>query len=89
MGDAAAAVAALSAAVGEAPYRERRWELLALGLYRGGRQAHALAELRRARSLLVDELGIEPGPELRSLESRMLTHDPTLLGPTHTAPPIP
>jgi predicted ATPase/DNA-binding SARP family transcriptional activator len=89
LGDSAAAVAALSAAVGEAPYRERRWELLALGLYRGGRQAHALAELRRARSLLVDELGIEPGPELRSLESRMLTHDPTLLGPTHTAPPIP
>jgi predicted ATPase/DNA-binding SARP family transcriptional activator len=88
LGDAAAAVAALSAAVAEAPYRERRWELLALGLYRSGRQAHALAELRRARGLLVDELGVEPGPALRDLERRMLTHDPTLLGPRTIAAPL-
>ncbi|SOB88818.1 BTAD domain-containing putative transcriptional regulator [Streptomyces sp. 1331.2] len=78
-GDTARAVAALSQAVVEAPYRERRWELLALGLYRTGRQGHALAELRRVRVLLRDELGAEPGAALRELEKRMLAHDPGLL----------
>ncbi|PXX71057.1 putative ATPase [Nocardia tenerifensis] len=78
-GDATAAVVALSGTITEAPYRERRWELLALALYRSGRQAQALAELRRVRDLLVDELGIEPGPALRELADRMLAHDPRLL----------
>ncbi|PXX58695.1 putative ATPase [Nocardia tenerifensis] len=78
-GDATAAVVALSATITEAPYRERRWELLALALYRSGRQAQALAELRRVRDLLVDELGIEPGPALRELADRMLAHDPRLM----------
>ncbi|MGW4242287.1 AfsR/SARP family transcriptional regulator [Nocardia sp. NPDC004722] len=80
-GDTAAAVAALSEAVTFAPYRERRWELLALALYRSGRQAQALAELRRVRELLIEELGIEPGPALRELEQRMLDQDPELLLP--------
>ncbi|WP_327141029.1 ATP-binding protein [Nocardia sp. NBC_01327] len=78
-GDTATAVADLSEAVTAAPFRERRWELLALGLYRSGRQAHALAELRRVRELLIEELGVEPGPALRGLEQRMLDHDPNLL----------
>ncbi|MEU4930746.1 BTAD domain-containing putative transcriptional regulator [Streptomyces yokosukanensis] len=86
-GDTARAVAALSQAVIEAPYRERRWELLALGLYRSGRQGHALAELRRVRGLLVGELGTEPGPALRALERRMLVHDPSLLIVPEPAPP--
>ena len=85
LGQTSTAVAALSEAVITAPYRERRWELLALGLYRGGRQAHALAELRRARRLLLEELGTQPSPALRDLEQRLLTHDPTLLRP-ETAP---
>ncbi|MET9491615.1 BTAD domain-containing putative transcriptional regulator [Nocardia sp. NPDC006630] len=78
-GDTATAVADLSEAVTAAPFRERRWELLALGLYRSGRQAHALAELRRVRELLIEELGVEPGPALRGVEQRMLDHDPDLL----------
>ncbi|HEX4250806.1 MAG TPA: BTAD domain-containing putative transcriptional regulator, partial [Pseudonocardia sp.] len=78
-GDASGAVAALSEAVAAAPYRERRWELLVLGLYRGGRQGHALAELRRVRELLAEELGVDPGPGLRQLEQRLLNHDPRLL----------
>jgi DNA-binding SARP family transcriptional activator len=78
LGDAATAVAALSAAVITAPYRERRWELLALGLYRGARQAEALAQLRRARTVLAGELGIRPGPVLCELERRILAHDPAL-----------
>ncbi|MEV6256727.1 ATP-binding protein [Nocardia sp. NPDC051929] len=78
-GDTPTAVADLSEAVTAAPFRERRWGLLALGLYRSGRQVQALAELRRVRELLVEELGVEPGPALRLLERRMLDHDPGLL----------
>ncbi|GAB2529685.1 BTAD domain-containing putative transcriptional regulator [Nocardia heshunensis] len=78
-GDTTQAVAELSEAVIETPFRERRWELLALGLYRTGRQAQALDELRRVRGLFVDELGVEPGPALRELERRILDHDPGLL----------
>ncbi|MFI6044731.1 BTAD domain-containing putative transcriptional regulator [Nocardia sp. NPDC051321] len=86
-GDIAGAVASLSEAVTEAPYRERRWELLALGLYRSGRQSQALAELRRVRELLINELGIEPGPVLRSLEQHMLAHEPRLLAVGSPKPP--
>ena len=89
LGEVAPAVAALSEAVIAAPYRERRWELLVLGLYRGGRQADALAELRRARQLLANDLGAEPGPALRELEQRVLAHDPTLLGPNTAPTPTP
>lgn len=84
-GDTSAAVADLTEAVAEMPYRERRWELLALGLYRSGRQGHALAELRRVRELLVDELGVDPGPALRDLERRMLDQDPVLMPPATDA----
>ncbi|MGW4245184.1 AfsR/SARP family transcriptional regulator [Nocardia sp. NPDC004722] len=89
VGDTTRAVAELSEAVIETPFRERRWELLALGLYRTGRQAQALDELRRVRGLFVDELGVEPGPALRELERRILHHDPGLLlvrAPTAIAP---
>ncbi|MEV6217094.1 BTAD domain-containing putative transcriptional regulator [Nocardia sp. NPDC051833] len=78
-GELATVVADLGEAVTAAPFRERRWELLASALYRSGRQAQALAELRRVRELLVAELGVEPGPALRSLERRMLEQDPGLL----------
>ena len=81
-GDVARAVAALSEGVAAAPYRERRWELLALALYRSGRQAHALSELRRVRRLMIEELGVEPGPALRALEQRILTGDASLMATT-------
>jgi predicted ATPase len=61
------------------PYRERRWALLILGLYRSGRQGEALAALRRVRNLLTEDQGIGPGPELRELEQRVLSQDPDLL----------
>jgi DNA-binding SARP family transcriptional activator len=66
--------------VAEHPLRERLWEALLLALYRAGRQAEALAAYRRAHALLREELGVEPGPRLRSLEARILAHDPTLSG---------
>src|ERR687891_305904 len=58
--------------------RERFWAQLMLALYRSGRQAEALDAYRRARQTLVSQLGIEPGPELREFERRILAHDPTL-----------
>jgi len=73
------ALPGLQAAVDDAPLRERRWGLLALALYRSGRQADALRALATVRDRLVDELGLELGPELRELERGILGHDPALL----------
>ncbi|SUD49035.1 Probable regulatory protein embR [Nocardia otitidiscaviarum] len=77
-GDPTATVAALEAHLHEHPLRERAWWLLALALYRGGRQADALTALRTVRERLRDELGVDPGPDLRDLEAAMLAQDPSL-----------
>jgi DNA-binding SARP family transcriptional activator len=60
------------------PLRERLHAQRMLALYRSGRQAEALDEYRRTRELLVGELGIEPGPELKELEAAILRQDPEL-----------
>jgi predicted ATPase/DNA-binding SARP family transcriptional activator len=85
LGQEASAVAELEGLVRAAPYRERRWELLVLGLYRSGRQAEALAAVRRVRGLLADQLGVDPGPELQRLEQQVLRQDPDLL-PVRASP---
>ncbi|MEV4299814.1 AfsR/SARP family transcriptional regulator [Microbispora rosea] len=72
LGRAAEAVPDLDAHASGHPWREEAWRLLALALYRSGRQGDALAVLRRARALLVDELGVDPGPGLRRLETDIL-----------------
>jgi DNA-binding SARP family transcriptional activator len=72
-------VGELRALVAEHPLRERLRAQLMVALYRSGRQAEALETMRSGRSLLVEELGIEPGPELRRLERMILAHDPELL----------
>jgi len=61
------------------PLRERFWQQRLLALYRSGRQAEALRAYRELRSRLVEELGIEPSPQLRELEVRILRQDPSLL----------
>jgi predicted ATPase/DNA-binding SARP family transcriptional activator len=60
------------------PYRERRWELLMLALYRAGRQSEALEAFARARELLDRDLGIEPSLALRRLQQAVLSQDPAL-----------
>jgi DNA-binding SARP family transcriptional activator len=73
-----AAVAELTEAVVAHPLREQLQAQLALALYRSGRQADALRALDRAGRMLRDELGVEPGRELRELEAAILRHDPDL-----------
>ncbi|MFJ4629719.1 BTAD domain-containing putative transcriptional regulator [Streptomyces sp. NPDC088847] len=64
--------------VGENPLRERFRGQLMLALYRSGRQAEALESFRQGRTLLMDELGLQPGEDLRRLEQAVLTEDPSL-----------
>ncbi|MFI7694115.1 BTAD domain-containing putative transcriptional regulator [Nonomuraea sp. NPDC049655] len=81
LGRAAEAVPDLDSHVAEHPWREDAWRLLALALYRTGRQGDALAVLRRARTLLAEHLGVDPGPRLRRLESDILHQDSGLAAP--------
>jgi predicted ATPase/DNA-binding SARP family transcriptional activator len=67
---------ALRSALADNQFRERLWGQLMLALYRSGRQADALETFQEARSVLADELGLEPGPELRRLQEAILAHDP-------------
>ena len=62
------------------PFREGLWALLMTALYRVGRQADALAAFQHARNHLVEQLGVEPGPRLKDVESRILDHDERLRG---------
>ena len=64
--------------VAEQPTREQLAGHLMLALYRCGRQAEALDAYRSAREKLADDLGIEPGPELRALQDAVLRHDESL-----------
>ncbi|WP_158579955.1 BTAD domain-containing putative transcriptional regulator [Geodermatophilus marinus] len=78
VGRADSAVTDLQRLVVEHPLRERLWARLVTALYAADRQADALDALRRCTELLRDELGIDPGPELRDLERAVLTQDPKL-----------
>ncbi|GAA0356064.1 hypothetical protein GCM10009530_01490 [Microbispora corallina] len=71
------------------PLREEAWRLLALALYRQGRQGDALVALREARGVLAEELGVDPGPALQRLEADILAQSPTLdLRPLPAAAPL-
>ncbi|MBF6060433.1 AfsR/SARP family transcriptional regulator [Nocardia terpenica] len=72
------AIPDLDAHLTDHPWREEAWRLLALALYRTGRQADSLAVLRRARTTLADQLGLDPSRKLRQLESDILTQAPHL-----------
>ncbi|HSB85042.1 MAG TPA: BTAD domain-containing putative transcriptional regulator, partial [Ilumatobacteraceae bacterium] len=72
------AAAELEGLVREHPLRERLWAQLMIALYRCGRQSDSLRAYQRAREVLTEELGLDPGPELRQLEQRVLAHDASL-----------
>ena len=81
LGRARELIGELELAVAEEPLRERRWALLMLALYRSGRQADALGAYHRARAVLRDEVGVDPGAELQRLHLDMLEQAPSLLAP--------
>ncbi len=72
------AVAELRGALSRSPTRERRAELLAVALYRSGRQEDALAVIAQVRHDLRERLGLDPGPALRIVEQQVLDHAPEL-----------
>ena len=72
----------LEALVAEHPLRERLRGQLMLAFYRSGRQAEASDVFQRTRETLVEELGMEPGPDLQKLLGQILNQDPQLNPPT-------
>ncbi|MFE5793791.1 BTAD domain-containing putative transcriptional regulator [Streptomyces sp. NPDC056503] len=87
VGAHAEAVSELTALTAAHPLRERLRELLMLALYRGGRQAEALAVYADTRRLLADELGVDPTPELSRLQQRILQGDTELARPVEEQAP--
>jgi DNA-binding SARP family transcriptional activator len=85
LGRHADVVGELEALIADNPLRERLRAQLVLALYRSRRQAEALDAYKAARRALVDELGIEPSPELQELERRILRQDPSLELPERAA----
>ncbi len=86
LGRHAALAGELAALARQHPLRERLWALAMLALYRCGRRAEALAGYTEARRVLLAELGVEPGAELRQLQERVLAADPAL-EPATARPP--
>lgn len=89
LGRHTALISELRSLTAQHPLRERFWAQLTTALYRSGRQAEALAAYGSVAQLLSDELGIDPGPELRELHQAVLTADPVLATPEMlpTSPP--
>jgi len=84
-GDTAGLIAELTALITENPVRETLVHLLMTVLYRQGRAAEALLAFESARARFADELGVDPGPELRQLHEQILRNDPGLV----PAPEVP
>ncbi|GLW68039.1 hypothetical protein Kpho02_03380 [Kitasatospora phosalacinea] len=85
-GDARTAARDAAALVEDHPLREEAWRLLVLALWHGGRQAEALAAVRRARGYFAAELGLDPGPLLTAVESAILQQRTEELAPRRTPP---
>lgn len=79
LGESSSLIADLRSAVVVAPLDERLWGHLALAQYRSGRQADALRSLADARRVLLEHVGVDPGPALKALESDILDQSPSLI----------
>ena len=89
LGEHATVLALTEQSTARDPLRERGWSLHALALARAGRQAEALDAIRRLRRLLLEELGLDPGREVRDLESALLQQDEAVLtGWLRSAAPV-
>ncbi|WP_199820465.1 AfsR/SARP family transcriptional regulator [Streptomyces sp. NRRL F-2664] len=86
LGESGGLVSELRALITQHPLRETLRGQLMLALYRSGRQAEALKEYAEVRGLLVDELGIDPGPRLARLYEAILRDDPELAAPQRPGP---
>jgi WD40 repeat protein/DNA-binding SARP family transcriptional activator len=82
-------LAELEVLVARDPLREGLQAQRMLALYRSGRQAQALQAYRQARSALVEQIGVEPGPALRELHDAILRQDPQLDPQAHESEPLP
>ncbi|HEX2577690.1 MAG TPA: BTAD domain-containing putative transcriptional regulator, partial [Aquihabitans sp.] len=82
LGRHATVVPEIEQTVSDHPYRERFTAQLMTALYRCGRQADALRALERARRTLLEEVGLDPSPDLMALEAAILAHDPSLRAPS-------
>ena len=88
LGQAVGVVAELEQLIEQNPLWERPRGQLMLALYQSGRQAEALEVYRATRTRLADELGIEPTPELQTLEREILNHDPRLKPVIRASPEV-
>ncbi|WP_404958638.1 BTAD domain-containing putative transcriptional regulator [Streptomyces sp. 147326] len=86
LGESGELISGLRALITQHPLRETLRGQLMLALYRSGRQAEALKEYGEVRELLVDELGIDPGPRLARLYEAILRDSPELAAPERPAP---
>ncbi len=82
LGQVEQALAELEPLLTAMPYRERLWGQRMLGQYRSGRGEEALQTFQPARTILIAEIGLEPGKELQTLQQRILDQDPSLLPDT-------
>ncbi|MFD4132197.1 BTAD domain-containing putative transcriptional regulator [Streptomyces goshikiensis] len=86
VGDSAGVVARAALLTRDEPLREEGWRLHALALWAAGRQADALSALRRARAVLAEEAGLDPGAALVGLERAILAQDDRVLRQATAAP---
>jgi DNA-binding SARP family transcriptional activator len=89
LGDLSTAISDLEQLIARHPLRERPRALLITALYRAGRQAEALGHFTEFRRKLIEELGLEPSPELRRLELAILRQDSALEEPTRGVTALP
>ncbi|WP_436762974.1 BTAD domain-containing putative transcriptional regulator [Streptosporangium sp. V21-05] len=87
LGDPAVVVPEAEGLTRDDPLREEGWRMYALALWSSGRQADALAALRRARVTFADELGLDPGPDLVALEEAILARRVDVLRAAVPRPP--